>query len=148
MGTLGSGGQTLPNEVRNFYEPRFGYDFSNVKVHTNSLAAKSAQSINALAYTSGNSIVFNEGQYASGTENGRRLLGHELTHVIQQKSSIKKNKFKELHGRVSNLKLFVLLILMREYMNLSGIIIFLINPMPVSILSIIEPGVVVIIPKT
>src|SRR5665213_237035 len=87
VGTLGSGGQTLPNEVRNFYEPRFGYDFSNVKVHTNSLAAKSAQSINALAYTSGNSIVFNEGQYAPDTDSGKRLLGHELTHVVQQQAN-------------------------------------------------------------
>jgi len=83
---LNGGGQSLPDEVRSFYEPRFGYDFSNVRVHTDSVAAKSAQSINALAYTSGNNIVFNSGQYFPATDAGKRLLGHELTHVIQQAS--------------------------------------------------------------
>jgi hypothetical protein len=81
---LHSGGQALSTEARNFYEPRFGYDFSNVKVHTDSIAAKSAQSINALAYTSGSNIVFNNGQYSPNTDSGKRLLGHELTHVVQQ----------------------------------------------------------------
>jgi hypothetical protein len=87
VGSLSSGGQPLPNEVRNFYEPRFGYDFSNVKIHTDIVATKSAQSINALAYTSGNNIVFNSGQYAPNTTTGKRLLGHELTHVVQQKDN-------------------------------------------------------------
>ena len=73
---------------RSFMENRFGYDFSNVKIHADAVAGKSAQSINALAYTSGNNIVFNEGQYSPGTENGRRLLAHELTHTIQQGSSV------------------------------------------------------------
>ena len=58
VGSLGTTGQPLPGEVNNFYGPRFGYDFSNVKIHTDTIAAKSAQSINALAYTSGNNIVF------------------------------------------------------------------------------------------
>jgi len=84
VGNLNGSGQTLSNEVRNFYEPRFGYDFRNVKVHTDSVAAKSAQSINALAYTSGENIVFNQGQYSPNTESGKKLLGHELTHVVQQ----------------------------------------------------------------
>jgi len=82
-----NGGRSLPNEVRNFYEPRFGYDFTNVKVHTDTIAAKSAQSINALAYTSGDNIVFNENQYSPGTDSGKKLLGHELTHVVQQQSA-------------------------------------------------------------
>ena len=81
---LDSNGQSLPGEVRDFYEPRIGYDFSKVKIHTDSIAAKSAQSINALAYTTGNNIVFNSGQYSPNTNAGKRLLGHELTHVIQQ----------------------------------------------------------------
>jgi Domain of unknown function (DUF4157) len=85
---LQSGGQELPNEVRNFYEPRFGYDFSNVKIHTDNVASKSAQSINALAYTSGSNIVFNSNQYSPNTDSGKRLLGHELTHVVQQHSGI------------------------------------------------------------
>ena len=84
VGGLQSGGQPLPNEVRNFYEPKFGYDFSKVKIHSGSVAAKSAQSINALAYTTGNNIVFNSEQYAPHTDNGKKLLGHELTHVVQQ----------------------------------------------------------------
>jgi Domain of unknown function (DUF4157) len=84
VGGLHSGGQALSAEARNFYEPRFGYDFSNVKLHTDSVAAKSAQSINALAYTSGNNIVFNNGQFSPNTDSGKRLLGHELTHVVQQ----------------------------------------------------------------
>jgi hypothetical protein len=84
VSTLSNSGQPLPGELRSYYEPHFGYDFSNVKVHTNTVAAKSAQSINALAYTSGNNIVFNNGQYAPDTSNGKRLLAHELTHVVQQ----------------------------------------------------------------
>jgi len=83
---LNGTGRVLSKEVRDFYEPRFGYDFSAVKIHTDGVAAKSAQSINALAYTSGNNIVFNQGQYSPGSATGKRLLGHELTHVIQQGS--------------------------------------------------------------
>jgi len=79
-----NGGQSMPNELRNFYEPKFSYDFSNVKVHTDNAAAKSAQSINALAYTSGANIVFNQGRYSPQTDSGKRLLAHELTHVVQQ----------------------------------------------------------------
>jgi hypothetical protein len=86
VGNLNGGGQALPGDVRSFFESRIGYDFSNVKVHTDSVAAKSAQSINALAYTTGNNIVFNEGQYSPNTDSGKRLLGHELTHVVQQGS--------------------------------------------------------------
>ncbi|MFT3823212.1 MAG: DUF4157 domain-containing protein [Chitinophagaceae bacterium] len=83
-GNLSGAGTPLPNNVRNYYEPRFGYDFSNVRVHTGTVAAKSAQSVNALAYTTGNNIVFNNGQYAPETNSGKKLLAHELTHVVQQ----------------------------------------------------------------
>lgn len=82
-----SGGRALPEKERSFFEPRMGYNFSDVKVHTDSIAAKSAQSINALAYTTGNHIVFNEGQYMPDSDSGKRLLGHELTHVVQQASA-------------------------------------------------------------
>ena len=61
----------------------------NVRIHTDSVAAKSAQSINALAYTSGNNIVFNSGQYAPGSESGQRLMAHELTHIVQQNNNHK-----------------------------------------------------------
>ncbi len=84
VSTLSSSGQSLPESSRSFFEPRVGQDFSNVKIHTDSVAAKSAQSINALAYTTGNNIVFNQGQYSTNTESGQRLMAHELTHVVQQ----------------------------------------------------------------
>lgn len=81
---LNGTGHSLPTETRSFFEERIGYDFSNVKIHTDSIAAKSAQSINALAYTTRNNIVFNEGQYQPETDSGKKLLAHELTHVVQQ----------------------------------------------------------------
>lgn len=84
---LNSGGQPLDAGTRNFFEPRFGQDFENVKIHTGNKAAVSSQSINAHAYTSGSNIVFNEGKYNPGTEGGKRLLGHELTHVLQNRKS-------------------------------------------------------------
>ena len=86
-------GVPLPHETRDFFEPRFGYDFSNVKIHTDAVAAKSARSINALAYTSGNNIVFNQNQYSPETDSGKKLLAHELTHVVQQTSEIRRKEF-------------------------------------------------------
>lgn len=88
IGRLNSGGQALPNQIRDFYEPRFAYDFGHVKVHTDTVAAKSAQSINALAYTSGNHIIFNQGQFSPGSASGKKLLAHELTHVVQQEGAV------------------------------------------------------------
>jgi outer membrane protein OmpA-like peptidoglycan-associated protein len=79
-----SGGEPLPHSVRAFFEPRFGRDFSNVRLHTGVAAAETASSIDALAYTTGNHIVFAAGRYAPETEPGRRLLAHELAHTIQQ----------------------------------------------------------------
>jgi GH24 family phage-related lysozyme (muramidase) len=87
VGSLNSSGQAIPDNSRKFFESRFGRDFSNVKIHTDTVAAKSAQSINALAYTTGNNIVFNSGQYAPESDTGKRLMAHELTHVLQQSSS-------------------------------------------------------------
>jgi outer membrane protein OmpA-like peptidoglycan-associated protein len=87
VASLGSSGQPLPETSRKFFEPRFGHDFSNVRIHNDAVAAKSAQSINALAYTTGNNIVFNQGQYALDSEPGLRLMAHELTHVVQQGDS-------------------------------------------------------------
>jgi hypothetical protein len=82
----GGSGKPLPNELRRFYEPKLGYDLSNVRIHTDSVAAKSAQSINSLAYTVGNNIVFDQGQYSPGTGHGKKILAHELAHVVQQKT--------------------------------------------------------------
>ena len=87
IGGLKSGGKPLSKELRNFYEPRFGYDFSNVRIHDDATASQSAKSINALAYTHANNIVFSSGQYSPQTYAGKKLLGHELTHVVQQKAA-------------------------------------------------------------
>lgn len=83
-GVLRSPGQSLDAQTRNHMEPRFGHDFSDVRVHTDSQATKSAQAVNALAYTVGRDLVFGAGQYAPGTSKGLQLLAHELTHVVQQ----------------------------------------------------------------
>jgi hypothetical protein len=78
------GGQPLAASTRAFMEPRFGYDFSQVKIHTDAQSAESAESINALAYTSRQDIVFGPGQYRPETPAGQQLLAHELTHIVQQ----------------------------------------------------------------
>jgi hypothetical protein len=81
---LGSSGQPLDAETRAFFEPRFGHDFGSVRIHTGPEASTSARSINADAYTAGKNIVFGPGRFAPGTHDGRRLLAHELAHVVQQ----------------------------------------------------------------
>jgi hypothetical protein len=80
-------GQPLNRETRSMMEPRFGRDLSRVRVHTDSKAAESARSVNALAYTVGRDIVFGAGQYAPQTSAGQKLLAHELTHFMQQSSA-------------------------------------------------------------
>lgn len=82
--TLGNSGQPLSAESRSFFEPRFGQDFSGVRIHTDGGAAESARDIKALAYTSGQNVVFGRGQYQPESASGQRLLAHELTHVVQQ----------------------------------------------------------------
>src|SRR5438132_1615607 len=81
---LSSSGQPLDAGTRAFMEPRFGHDFSQVRVHTDERAAESARAVNALAYTVGRDVVFGTGQYTPGTSEGRKLMAHELTHVVQQ----------------------------------------------------------------
>ncbi|MGI8521631.1 MAG: eCIS core domain-containing protein [Actinomycetota bacterium] len=81
---LRSPGRSLDPAARAEVEPRFGYDFDQVRVHTDAQAAESARSIGAQAYTLGGDVVFGAGKYAPGTSEGRRLLAHELTHVVQQ----------------------------------------------------------------
>lgn len=81
---LGSAGRPLDPAARAFMESRFQHDFSHVRVHTDARAAESALALNALAYTVGHQLVFAEGRYAPHTAEGRRLLAHELTHVVQQ----------------------------------------------------------------
>jgi hypothetical protein len=83
---LRSPGQPLEPATRAFMEPRFGHDFSNVRVHADAKAAESAWAVNAIAYTVGRDVAFGSGQYAPQTGAGRKLLAHELTHVVQQGS--------------------------------------------------------------
>jgi hypothetical protein len=82
-----SGGQPLPETSQSFFGKRLGTDFSEVKIHTGDKAAQSAKDLQAKAYTSGNHVVFAKGQYAPDTEAGKKLLAHELTHVVQQTGS-------------------------------------------------------------
>ena len=82
--SLKGAGQPLPPTVRSYMEPRFGHDFSRVRVHTDAKAAETARVLNAQAFTTGRNVIFGAGQYGPGTSTGNRLLSHELTHVIQQ----------------------------------------------------------------
>ena len=81
-------GRPLDPAVRGFFEKRLGADLTNVRVHADNQAAESAQSIHALAYTLGRDVVFAHGQYAPETTEGRRLIAHELAHVLQQKEGL------------------------------------------------------------
>lgn len=84
---LRSPGQSLDGDTRAFMESRFGHDFSRVRVHADSRASDSARAVNAIAYTVGQDVVFQAGQYQPNTEAGKRLLAHELTHVVQQSNA-------------------------------------------------------------
>ncbi|GHO83206.1 eCIS core domain-containing protein [Dictyobacter formicarum] len=81
---LASRGGPLEPVLRQDMEQRLGYDFSSVRIHTDAQAAESARDVNAYAYTAGHDIVFGTGRFAPGTHEGRRLIAHELTHVVQQ----------------------------------------------------------------
>lgn len=81
---LASPGQPLDAATREFFAARFDHDFDNVRVHADAAAAESARSINALAYTVGPHVIFGAEQYAPRSAAGKRLLAHELTHVVQQ----------------------------------------------------------------
>jgi hypothetical protein len=81
---LRSPGHPLDSATRAFMEPRFGHDFSGVRVHTDAKAAESAKAVQAKAYAVGRDVVFGAGEFAPETHEGKKLLGHELTHVLQQ----------------------------------------------------------------
>lgn len=84
LNTSRGAGQQLPPSSRAYFEPRLGRDLSDVRIHTDGQASQAASSISAKAFTAGNNIVFGAGQHAPQTHQGRTLLAHELTHVIQQ----------------------------------------------------------------
>ena len=79
-----SGGQALPPSARAYMEPRFGHDFSNVRVHSDAQAHKQAAAVEARAFTVGRNVVFGAGEFRPDTADGQQLLAHELTHVVQQ----------------------------------------------------------------
>lgn len=74
----------MDNDTQSFMQSRFGADFSNVKIHTDNEAVRMSRELNAKAFTKGNDIYFNEGQYQPDSESGKHLLAHELAHVVQQ----------------------------------------------------------------
>ena len=82
-----SGGQPLPGDTRNFMEPRFGNDFSNVRIHNDSASAQLNNQLNARAFTYQNHIFFGQNQFQPHSAQGKQLLAHELTHVVQQGAS-------------------------------------------------------------
>jgi len=84
---LGSSGQPLDSATRAYFEPRFGHDFGDVRVHSDALAAQSADAVHALAYTVGRDVVFARSRYAPDTAAGQRLLAHELAHTVQQEGA-------------------------------------------------------------
>ncbi len=85
--SMRGGGHEMSTDLRAFFEPRFGRDFSNVRLHTDSGAGETAQQLNARAFTLGRDIAFAPGEYQPETPEGRRLMAHELTHVVQQSDS-------------------------------------------------------------
>ncbi|HEY4677149.1 MAG TPA: DUF4157 domain-containing protein [Candidatus Angelobacter sp.] len=84
---LRSPGQPLGKTTRDFMEPKFGHDFSHVRVHTDERAAESARAVDARAYTVGNHIAFDSRNYSPGSRDGQKLIAHELAHTIQQKDA-------------------------------------------------------------
>ena len=81
---LRGGGQAMARVERDYFEPRFGVDFSQVRIHHDAAAAAAAQAVGARAFALGRDLVFARGEYAPATLTGKRLLAHELTHVLQQ----------------------------------------------------------------
>jgi hypothetical protein len=94
--SLSGKGDPLPAKANAFFSSKMRYDFSAVKVHTGKDAADSAKELNALAYTVGNNIVFNRGQFNHESGEGKKLLAHELTHVMQQNNNEVKRQSDEI----------------------------------------------------
>lgn len=86
---LAAPGQPLDGPSRRYFEPRFRQDFSRVRVHTGAAAEASTRAIRARAYTADHHVVFGRGEYRPGSSRTRRLLAHELTHVVQQRAGRK-----------------------------------------------------------
>jgi hypothetical protein len=83
---VASGGTPLPADVRADMEGRFGQDFGDVRIHNDHAAHESAKSVNAQAYTVGSNLVFQRDKYDPGSDAGKHMIAHELTHVVQQRN--------------------------------------------------------------
>lgn len=109
INSIRGNGQPLPVSTRRFLEPRFGANFKEVRVHTDSNANNLTRRINAKAFTIGKDVVFGSGQYSPHTEAGRRLLAHELTHVVQQNNDGRvKRKLDLVHVSTQTNRLLVI----------------------------------------
>ncbi|MGH3933447.1 MAG: DUF4157 domain-containing protein [Pseudonocardiaceae bacterium] len=95
---LASSGHPLDAATRAFFEPRFGHDFSRIRLHTGARAEESANSVDALAYTVGQHVVLGRSAPPLPNSEGRRVLAHELTHAIQQDSGAPNTQLKAQHG--------------------------------------------------
>jgi hypothetical protein len=85
-------GQSIDGGLRGKLEGAFGADFSGVRVHTDSQSDALNKSIQAKAFTTGSDIFFSKGAYDPGSQSGQELLGHELTHVVQQGAAVQKKQ--------------------------------------------------------
>ena len=103
INAIKGGGQPLAESERDYFEPRFGYDFGQVRVHADKQAAEAARAVDAKAYTMGRDVVFGARQFEPGTSEGRRLMAHELTHVIQQNGCFYKREIGNVAGNVTHL---------------------------------------------
>ena len=99
--SLQGGGRPMSGSERSFFEPRFGADFSGVRVHSDMRAASLARSVNARAFTLGRNVVFGSGEYSSDVLSGKKLLAHELTHVVQQGAALSNNLARPVVARTA-----------------------------------------------
>jgi hypothetical protein len=93
INSLRGSGQPLPESVNAFFKPRFGTDFSRVRMHTDAKAVEATRAINAHAFTVGNEMMFGKGQYEPESMPGKKLIAHELTHVMQQDNGVSFKQF-------------------------------------------------------
>lgn len=103
LSQLQGGGRQMPEGLRNIMESGFGQDFSQVRLHTDSEAANMSSSIHAKAFTLGNDIYFNQGQFSPNTTEGQRLVAHELTHVVQGTGKVGRKDLSSYKGIVKGI---------------------------------------------
>lgn len=101
LGNSKGGGQPLPPETNSFMSRSFGADFGHVRVHTDSKATEMNEGLRARAFTHGADVYFNKGEYNPESSDGKRLLAHELTHVVQQGEGVKTKRSPETHSNTT-----------------------------------------------